>query len=247
MSHRKGGAENMEPNTTSKDWGKNIVKLAAEINDSENPDELFEIFAALFRMSFSPISGGKYRGWDLKSHPCRRQSLFSKPKNEDYWTDLKSGQWKVTNPILDWLMGANFTPRDKRTFGCISNRKCLAPFWKDWRCLSQGENRRFSLTKTGNELSRILGLATREFSPVRFNRCDLKSHLLDVGRTGKARILNPSFPEELKKEVRQCRIWYLSIQKGKTWSRILLRTSWQRWRGIITALSRGSLKPKLSG
>lgn len=34
----------------------------------------------------------------------------------------------------------------------------------NWRCLSQGENGRFSLTKTGNELSRKLGLATRVLS-----------------------------------------------------------------------------------
>lgn len=41
----------MEPNAPVKEWPERIVKLAADINDSENPDELFEIFAMLFRMS----------------------------------------------------------------------------------------------------------------------------------------------------------------------------------------------------
>lgn len=34
-------------------YQKNIIKLAEEINSSDDPDELFEIFAALFHISFS--------------------------------------------------------------------------------------------------------------------------------------------------------------------------------------------------
>ena len=41
----------MEPNAPVKEWPDRIVKLAADIHDSENPDELFEIFSVLFRMS----------------------------------------------------------------------------------------------------------------------------------------------------------------------------------------------------
>lgn len=41
----------MEPNTPPKERASNIKKLADEINSDENPDELFEIFSVLFRMS----------------------------------------------------------------------------------------------------------------------------------------------------------------------------------------------------
>lgn len=34
-------------------YQKNIIKLAEEINSSEDPNELFEIFAALFHVSLS--------------------------------------------------------------------------------------------------------------------------------------------------------------------------------------------------
>lgn len=46
----------METNTPVKEWPERIVKLAAEINDSDDPNELFEIFSVLFRLS------GKCRG-----------------------------------------------------------------------------------------------------------------------------------------------------------------------------------------
>ena len=39
----------MEPNTKPGERTSNIKKLADEINSDENPDELFDVFAALVR------------------------------------------------------------------------------------------------------------------------------------------------------------------------------------------------------
>lgn len=55
----------MEPNTPPKRV-KNIDRLAADINNSDNPDELFDVFAALVRALPAKNKRGKSKADELE-------------------------------------------------------------------------------------------------------------------------------------------------------------------------------------